>query len=114
MQVGGRRFVMRHSLQCPLVAVSAIRFLSVTMYIPFSSLNSWLEVIDQIFTVVSAEQVARYLPISQLENREERKKIPHLTSGLRRHRVRYLLCAWNFVTAWKRGKPKPSSLIFHT
>ena len=37
-----------------------------------------------------------------------------LTSGLKRRRVRYLLWAWNIVTAWNLGRSDRSSLIFQT
>ena len=81
----------------------------------FSDLNSQLRPIDQILTVVSAEHVARYLlQIHERSRFFNEEKVSHLTSGLRRHLVRYLLCAWNFVIGWNRGYSEVSSLIFHT
>ena len=54
---------------------------------------------DQTFTVVSAEHVARYLATSEFSEEEDRRRRPaHFASGLNRHFVRYLLCATNFVT----------------
>ena len=40
--------------------------------------------------------------------------ITYRASGLSRQRVRYLPCAVNLVTAWKRGSPEFSSFTFQT
>ena len=56
---------------------------------------------DQILIVLSAEHVARYLfDNTTISNQsKEQMKSVNLTSGLSKHRVKYLECALNLVIA---------------